>query len=161
MCDNVIFYNHFQWDPILVGARKIKRTWMHFLKIQFLRRINAVGCLKKRHAPRCIHKIKAILSVLMNLRYMRLFNRLESSSDRFKNAKACTFDTVFSLLVKHGLSETSRLRRDMVRMETVLNEPLSAIVRTASGVAMNFSTFPWYLLTILDISKVVLPSNIN
>ena len=36
---------------------------MHFLKIHFLRCINAVGCVKKRHAPRCIHKMQAILSV--------------------------------------------------------------------------------------------------
>ena len=36
---------------------------MHLLKM-FLRCINAVGCVKKRHAPRCIHKMQAILSVL-------------------------------------------------------------------------------------------------
>ena len=36
---------------------------MHFRKIHFLRCINAVGCVKKRHAPRCIHKMQAILSV--------------------------------------------------------------------------------------------------
>ena len=43
---------------------------MHFLKIHFLRCNNAVGCVKKRHAPRCIHKMQAILSVLMyNHRY--------------------------------------------------------------------------------------------
>ena len=36
---------------------------MHFLNIHFLRCINAVGCVKKRHAPRCIHERQAILSV--------------------------------------------------------------------------------------------------
>ena len=36
---------------------------MHFLKIHFLRCINPVGWVKKRHAPRCIHKMQAILSV--------------------------------------------------------------------------------------------------
>ena len=36
---------------------------MHFLKIHILRCINAVGCVKKRHTPRCIHKMQAILSV--------------------------------------------------------------------------------------------------
>ena len=35
---------------------------MHFLKIHW-RCINAVGCVKKRHAPSCIHKMQAILSV--------------------------------------------------------------------------------------------------
>ena len=35
---------------------------MHLLKM-LLRCINADGCLKKRHAPRCIHKMQAILSV--------------------------------------------------------------------------------------------------
>ena len=34
---------------------------MHLLKM-LLRCIDAVGCVKKRHAPRCIHKIQAILS---------------------------------------------------------------------------------------------------
>ena len=38
---------------------------MHFLEINFLRCINAVGCVKKRHTPRCIHKMQAILSVYM------------------------------------------------------------------------------------------------
>ena len=37
---------------------------MHFLKIHFLRCINAVGCIKKRHAPRYICKMQAILSVI-------------------------------------------------------------------------------------------------
>ena len=64
MCDNVIFYNNSQRDPIRFGARKIKCSWMHFLKIHFLRCVNAVGCVKKRHAPRCIRKMQAILSVL-------------------------------------------------------------------------------------------------
>ena len=36
---------------------------MHFLKINVLRCINAVGCIKKRCAPRCIHKMQAIPSV--------------------------------------------------------------------------------------------------
>ena len=40
---------------------------MDFLKIHFLRCINAVGCIKKWHAPRCIHKMKAILSVYVML----------------------------------------------------------------------------------------------
>ena len=31
--------------------------------IHFLRCINAVGCVKTRHVPRCIHKMQAILSV--------------------------------------------------------------------------------------------------
>ena len=35
---------------------------MHFRKIHW-RCITAVGCVKKRHAPRCIHKMQAILSV--------------------------------------------------------------------------------------------------
>ena len=35
---------------------------MHFLKIHW-RCINAVGYVQKRHAPRCIHKMQAILSV--------------------------------------------------------------------------------------------------
>ena len=50
------------WDPIRVCGRKLKCSWMHFLKIHW-RCINAVGCLKKRHAPSCIHKMQAILSV--------------------------------------------------------------------------------------------------
>ena len=37
---------------------------MHLHNIHFLRCINAVGCVKKRHAARCIHKMQAILSVL-------------------------------------------------------------------------------------------------
>ena len=36
---------------------------MHLLKM-LLRCIDAVGCIKKRHAPRCIHKMQVILSVL-------------------------------------------------------------------------------------------------
>ena len=36
---------------------------MHLLKM-LLRCINAVGCVKKRHAPRCIHKMQAIISVI-------------------------------------------------------------------------------------------------
>ena len=62
-----ICYNNSQWDPIPVSARKIKCSWMHLLEM-LLRCINAVGCVKKRHAPRCIHKMQAILSVsLQNL----------------------------------------------------------------------------------------------
>ena len=48
-----IFYNNSQWDPIRVCARKT-----------LLRCINAFGCVKKRHAPRCMHKMHSILSVL-------------------------------------------------------------------------------------------------
>ena len=40
---------------------------MHFLKIHFLRCINAVGCVKKRHALRCIQKMQAILSVYIRM----------------------------------------------------------------------------------------------
>ena len=36
---------------------------MHLLKIHVLRCINAVGCIKKRHAFRCIYKMQTILSV--------------------------------------------------------------------------------------------------
>ena len=54
--------NNSQWDPIRVCARKIKCSWMHLLKM-LLSCINAVGCVKERHAPRCMHKMKAILSV--------------------------------------------------------------------------------------------------
>ena len=57
-----ICYNNSQWDPIRVCARKIKCNWMHLLKM-LLRCINAVGCVKKRHVPRCTHKMQAILSV--------------------------------------------------------------------------------------------------
>ena len=44
---------------------------MHFLKIHFSRIINTVGCVKKLHAPRCMHKMQAILSVL---RYTTVIN---------------------------------------------------------------------------------------
>ena len=57
-----ICYNNCQWDPIRVCERNIKCGWMHLLKM-LLRCISAVGCIKKRHAPRCIHKTQAILSV--------------------------------------------------------------------------------------------------
>ena len=59
-----ICYDNSQWDPILVCARKIKCSWMHLLKM-LLRWINAVWCVKKRHAPWCIHKMQAILSVMI------------------------------------------------------------------------------------------------
>ena len=39
---------------------------MHLLKM-LLRCINGVGCVKKRHPPRCIHKMQAILSVFIIL----------------------------------------------------------------------------------------------
>ena len=29
LSDNGIFYNHSQWDPVSVCARKIKCNWMH------------------------------------------------------------------------------------------------------------------------------------
>ena len=70
MCDNVILYNNSQRDLIRLGAIKIKCSWMHFLKIHFLRCINAVGWVKKRHAPRCIHKMQAILSVSISISYV-------------------------------------------------------------------------------------------
>ena len=57
-----ICYNNSQWDPIRVSARKIKCSSMHLLKM-LLMCINAVGCVKKRHAPKCIHKMQAILSL--------------------------------------------------------------------------------------------------
>ena len=44
-------------------GKKNEMQLMHFLKIHFLRCINAVGCVKKRHTPRCIHKMQTILSV--------------------------------------------------------------------------------------------------
>ena len=59
-----ICYNNSQWDPIRGCARKIKCSWMHLLKM-LLRCINAVGCVIKRHAHRCIHKMQAILSVVV------------------------------------------------------------------------------------------------
>ena len=46
---------------------------MHFLKIHFFRCINAVGCVKKRHAPRCIHKMQAILSMTRCTHLMMLY----------------------------------------------------------------------------------------
>ena len=39
---------------------------MHLLNFHFFRCINSVGCIKKRHADSCIHKMWAILSVLMH-----------------------------------------------------------------------------------------------
>ena len=70
-----ICYNNSQWDHIRVCARKIKCSWMHLRKV-LLRCINAVGCIKKRHAPRCIHKIQAILSVstwILSCKHTHLF----------------------------------------------------------------------------------------
>ena len=66
-----MFYNNnSRWDPIRVCARQIKCSWMHLLKI-LLRCINAVECIKKRHTPRCLHKMLAILLVLkLNLRVL-------------------------------------------------------------------------------------------
>ena len=45
-----ICYNNSQWDPIRVCARKIKCGRINLLKM-ILRCINAVGCVKKLHAP--------------------------------------------------------------------------------------------------------------
>ena len=42
---------------------------MRFLKM-LLRCINAVGGAKQRHAPRCIHKMQAILSVQVCEKYL-------------------------------------------------------------------------------------------
>ena len=32
LCDNGIFFNNSQWDPVYVCERKIKWTWMHLIK---------------------------------------------------------------------------------------------------------------------------------
>ena len=44
---------------------------MHFLQM-LLRCINAVGCVKKRHAFRCIHKMQGILSYIYIYIYIQL-----------------------------------------------------------------------------------------
>ena len=59
MCDNEIFYNNSQWDPMSVCAIKIKCSWMHWLNWI----LEMHFCTKKTHTARCIHKMQAILSV--------------------------------------------------------------------------------------------------
>ena len=51
----------------------INCSWMHLQKM-LLRCINAVGCAKKRHAPRCIHKMQAILSLCFLLELLWQLN---------------------------------------------------------------------------------------
>ena len=78
-----ICYNNSQWDPIRVCARKIKCSWMHLLKM-LLRCINSVGCIKKRHAPRCIHKMQAILSVYPN-NHAQIIQDVSANTNNFCN----------------------------------------------------------------------------
>ena len=71
---------------------------MHFLKIHFLRCITAVGCAKKRHAPRCINKMPAILWVNVQEHFGAMMQQQPRCADKLNDVKDILFNIRIHLI---------------------------------------------------------------
>ena len=81
---------------------------MHFLKIHW-RCINAVGCVKKRHAPSCMHKMQAILSVNVNITAESELTYHSSSNVNITVERELTYHSSFNvnITVREGVVDLS------------------------------------------------------
>ena len=133
---------------------------MHFLKIHFLRCIIEVGCVKKRHAPRRIHKMQAILSVWEAPGHGRLFPCSQLPSVSLFTILNCSlslcslFATALCLFVHCSQlhSPCSLFSTATVSVLTVRSRTLSlcSLFSTALYLSDQCSQLPVYVFTVLN-----------